>query len=361
MTTPKPTDPSTYNHRFVLTASGNRYHCVDQHPKHFRGSINEAPTLLLCHGFPDLWYGWRYQIAALAARGYRVICPSQLGYGDSDKPADLKKYSYKSVAYDMNSLLNELGVKGRVIVLGHDWGGMVAWRFVDFFPDRVIAIASVCTPYLPPAQPSTPYLDLEQLVHTKMPNFGYQLFFAEQETGAKLDEIAPQFFAGMFNEKWKSEKKTGGIAIQEGVMKRIIEGWIDKKKNGEQLKQPVSEPEYDYYLSTFQKNGLQHPLNWYRTRRINFLEEQEAQLPPFPAHIPALVLSAAKDDALPPAMAKNKAVMKCFPGGNLTVKVIEGADHWVLQDRRFRNGITKQLDEFIDENFAKEQKAISKL
>lgn len=52
---------------------------------------------------------------------------------------------------------------------------MVAWRFADFFPDRIIAIASVCTPYMPPAQPSTPYLDIEELVHTKMPNFGYQI------------------------------------------------------------------------------------------------------------------------------------------------------------------------------------------
>jgi len=57
-----------------------------------------------------------------------------------------------------------------------------------------------------------------------------------------LDEVAPQFFAGMFNQKWKSEKKTPGIAIEKGVMQRIIEGWIEKKKNGEHLKQPVSEP-----------------------------------------------------------------------------------------------------------------------
>lgn len=150
MTAPVPTNASSYNHRSVLTASGNRYACVDQPPAHYRGDINSAPTLLLCHGFPDLWYGWRYrefqlsvaltgaasianltsrnrraphllEIAAFAARGYRVICPSQLGYGDSDKPADLRKYSYRSVAYDMNSLLNELGCKGRVIVLGHDW------------------------------------------------------------------------------------------------------------------------------------------------------------------------------------------------------------------------------------------------
>ncbi|GAA5848681.1 hypothetical protein JCM5353_000248 [Sporobolomyces roseus] len=361
MSKPTPTDPYSYNHRFVKTTSGNRYHLIDQLPSHFLGSINQAPTLLLCHGFPDLWYGWRYQIAAFAARGYRVICPSQIGYGESDKPSGLGNYSYKSVAYDMNSLLNEVGCDGRVIVLGHDWGGMVAWRFADYFPHRVIAIASVCTPYMPPAQPSTPWLNLEELVQHKMPNFGYQLFFEQQETGGKLDMVAPQFFAGMFNQKWKSEKKTPGIAIEKGVMQRIIEGWIEKKKNGEQLKQPVSEPEYDYYLSTFAKNGLQHPLNWYRTRKINYLEEQEAQLPPFPAQIPALVLSAAGDDALPPSMADNKSVRKCFPGGNLKVKVIDEADHWVLQDPRYRDGVTKQLAEFIEENFAKEEKSNPKL
>lgn len=179
---PNPLDASTYNHRFVTVHSGNRYHLVDQPPTHWRGSVEEAPTILMCHGFPDLWYGWRYresrrrsigrswtgwdahhlllaEIAAFAARGFRVLCPSQLGYGGSSQPGAVEAYSYKSVAYDMNGLLDAVGA-GKVIVFGHDWcaalfrlcsrgrtlrrsrrGGMVAWRFADYFPHRVICIA----------------------------------------------------------------------------------------------------------------------------------------------------------------------------------------------------------------------------
>ncbi|GAA6059378.1 hypothetical protein JCM10212_003276 [Sporobolomyces blumeae] len=361
MSLPNPLSASSYNHRFVETASGNRYHLVDQPPARGHGGpVQLAPTVLMCHGFPDLWYGWRYQIRDFVSRGWRVICPSQLGYGGSSQPPDLAKYSYKAVAYDMNSILDQCGA-GRVVVLGHDWGGMVAWRFADFFPERVIAIASVCTPYLPPAKPGQPYLHLPNLVRSKLPNFGYQLFFAQEETGPKLNRVAPRFFAGMFNEQWKKEKKTGGIAIKEGVMQRIIEGWIDQMDKGQEMKEPKSEPEYDYYVAMFQKHGLHCPLNWYRTRRINFVQEQEANLPPFPSTIPALCLSAAKDDALPPEMANNKAVKACFPGGNLEVRVIEEADHWVLQDRRFRDDITKQLAEFVETNFAKERKRTTKL
>lgn len=56
-----PTDPTAFNHRFVKVASGHRYHLIDQAPLHHRGPISEAPTLLLAHGFPDSWYGWRYR------------------------------------------------------------------------------------------------------------------------------------------------------------------------------------------------------------------------------------------------------------------------------------------------------------
>lgn len=90
--------------------------------------------------------------------------------------------------------------------------------------------------------------------------------------------------------------------------------------------------EYLYYLRTFKKHGLHAPLNWYRTRRVNYFEEQQSGLShSFPAHIPALLLPAENDPALPPGMAKSQG--KYFPGGNLRVEVIKGADHWLLQVR----------------------------
>lgn len=141
-----PTDPTSFNHRFVLTASGNRYHLVDQPPTNWIGDTRDAPTLILFHGFPDLWYGWRYQIHEFASRGYRVLVPSHLGYGETDSPIDVRKYSFKSICYDMNSLLDQVGAK-RVSIFAHDWGGMIGWRFCNYFPDRIVAIASLS--YIP--------------------------------------------------------------------------------------------------------------------------------------------------------------------------------------------------------------------
>jgi hypothetical protein len=88
--------------------------------------------------------------------------------------------------------------------------------------------------------------------------------------------------------------------------------------------------ELDVYLNAYRKGGFAAPLNWYRTRQINFREEQLANLPPFPPHIPCLQLPASHDAALPPSMALSPAVLRCFPAGNLDVRVLEGADHWCL-------------------------------
>lgn len=134
--------------------------------------------------------------------------------------------------------------------------------------------------------------------------------------------------------------------------------------------------EYHYYLETFRKHGLYHPLNWYRTRRINHEEEQAARLGPVPAHIPALMIPAEKDPALPPAMADNPAVRKCFSGNLRVLPPIKGGDHWVLQvielvppgrhgdqridgpssamyqDVRYCDQVTRMLADFVDEVLA---------
>ncbi|GAA6020234.1 hypothetical protein JCM10207_004381 [Rhodosporidiobolus poonsookiae] len=350
---PNPLNPASYSHRFVTVPSGNRYHLVDEPPAHWQGPVEEAPTLLLCHGFPDLWYGWRYQIAAFASRGYRVLCPSQLGYGETSRPDDLRAYTYRSVAYDLNGVLDQVGAR-RVVVIGHDWGGMVAWRFAEYFPERVIAVASVCTPYLPPPSPTTPPFTDKEFI-ARVPNFGYQLFFASDRAAPKMEAVLDAFLAGSFSpptreKKLAAGKKVGGMATSEEGMEKSIERLRQAKEAG-QLPPMPDDPEYTYYLRTFRATGLTHPLNWYRTRTLNHLDEQHSDLAAcgFPAHIPALLLPATEDPALPPQMGKSPSVVRAFKGGNLRVKEIEGADHWLLQDRRFRSKVTGILDDFVQE------------
>lgn len=99
------------------------------------GPPDGAPVLLL-HGFPDLWWGWRQQIGALADAGYRVIVPDQRGYGRTAKPVGVRAYGMDHLMADMLALLDALG-HGSAHVVGHDWGGGVAWSLAARHPERV--------------------------------------------------------------------------------------------------------------------------------------------------------------------------------------------------------------------------------
>ncbi|GAA5828224.1 hypothetical protein JCM11251_002643 [Rhodosporidiobolus azoricus] len=365
---PNPLDPSSFTHRFVTVPSGRRFHIIDEAPEHWVGKVEEAPTVLLLHGFPDLWYGWRYQISYLSSRGYRVLCPTQTGYGESSRPAaeayqtcgsgdeldaSLEAYTYRSVAYDMAGVLDAVGA-GKVFVIGHDWGGAVAWRFTEYFPERALACISVCTPYFNPSSPSATYEPLSSLTKTKLPNFGYQLFFASETVPAKFDKICGRLLAGMFSTEVRESKIKAGkvdkMPVKEGEFEKFVDGLIDKQEKGELPELPKDE-EFRYYNAVFSKSGFATPTNWYRTRRLNFRDDQLARFAErgFPKDIPSLLLPAGEDNALPPSMALSPAMKKAFKGGNLRIEVIEGADHWLLQDRRFRDKVSEKLDSFIQE------------
>lgn len=128
-----PLDPSSYPRRSVLLSTGRTYHFVDT------GSpAPSAPTLLCIHGFPDNWYGYRYQIPHWS-RVARVIVPDMLGYGGTDKPRDASEYSTKKLSADLTALLDLLDVQ-QAIVIGHDWGAFTAARFALWAPDRLKAL-----------------------------------------------------------------------------------------------------------------------------------------------------------------------------------------------------------------------------
>src|SRR5215212_5318692 len=87
----------------------------------------DGPLVILLHGFPECWYGWRHQIAPLAAAGLRVVAPDQRGYNLSDKPAGIAAYRLDMLADDVIGIADALGQE-RFAVAGHDWGGVVAWH-----------------------------------------------------------------------------------------------------------------------------------------------------------------------------------------------------------------------------------------
>jgi len=110
-------------------------------------------TVVLLHGFPDTNYGWRHLIKPIARAGFDVFAPSMRGYGPEDK-AFLKKdddLRMELICKDVDALLTALQVD-KAVVVGHDWGGTVAWNFSCHYPHRTLAIASFCTPFFPVPQ-----------------------------------------------------------------------------------------------------------------------------------------------------------------------------------------------------------------
>jgi len=106
----------------------------------------DGTLVILLHGFPEFWYGWRRQIEALAAAGYRVWAPDQRGYNLSDKPPGLHSYRIDTLAADVIGLMDAAGAE-KAYLVGHDWGGAVAWWVAAQYPQRLHKLVILNVPH----------------------------------------------------------------------------------------------------------------------------------------------------------------------------------------------------------------------
>ncbi|KAI9269890.1 Alpha/Beta hydrolase protein [Sporodiniella umbellata] len=296
-------DPSTYNHQYA-NVNGIRMHYVDE-------NSSSDKALVLVHGWPDLWIGWREQIYFLASLGYRVIVPSLRGFGETDAPVDPSEYGFGIISKDIVGLLDHLEIP-TVTVVGHDWGGFVVWRFAQFHPERVKAIASFCTPYAPPAQQE---ITLEQIVQV-LPNFKYQLYLVTPEAEKDINDNVGKFFRRIFrpiHEMTDSliDRTTGTLA----------EGRPDRERS-----KVINPLVMEYYVNQYTKNGSRGGLNWYKQTYNNYV--QCKHLDPI-IRKPSLMVVAEKDAALPPSMAKN--MPEHIPG--VQIEHVKDSGHWILWEK----------------------------
>jgi len=122
--------PGPWTHRSV-SANGIRLHVVE---------AGEGPLVVLLHGFPEFWWSWRHQLRALSAAGYRAVAVDLRGYGESDKPP--RGYDLWTLAGDVDGLIRALG-EPRAHVVGHGWGGAIAWTLAALHPRRVHTLTAI--------------------------------------------------------------------------------------------------------------------------------------------------------------------------------------------------------------------------
>jgi epoxide hydrolase 4 len=106
----------------------------------------EGPLVVLLHGFPEFWFGWRFQISALAAAGLRVVAPDMRGYNLSARPAGVAAYHVDRLATDVRELIRDRGAD-RAFLAGHDWGAAVAWVTAMNHPEVVERLAILNVPH----------------------------------------------------------------------------------------------------------------------------------------------------------------------------------------------------------------------
>jgi epoxide hydrolase 4 len=106
----------------------------------------DGPVVLLLHGFPEFWYGWRRQIAPLASAGFRVIVPDQRGYNLSSKPTGVGAYSLTELVSDVIAVADQLGQE-KIYLAGHDWGAAVAWSTALLYPQRIAKLMVLNVPH----------------------------------------------------------------------------------------------------------------------------------------------------------------------------------------------------------------------
>jgi soluble epoxide hydrolase/lipid-phosphate phosphatase len=276
------TTMETWTHRSVDT-NGIRMHYVEQ---------GQGFPVLLCHGFPELWYSWRHQIPALADAGLRAIAPDLRGYGETDKPPNIEDYDVHHLVGDLVGLLDALGID-RTVIVGHDWGGVIVWWMALMHPDRVERVVSLNTPFMP--HTDIPPTELFR----RLPDgrFNYILYF--QEPGRAERDIEPN-----------------------------LEAWLENTVRSLAVRKDFLSPDdLRVFVEAFRKGGLTGPLNYYRNFDRNW--ETTPHLAGRQVLCPALMISAEGDPILRPEATEG--MERHVP--NLTRRLVPDCGHWTQQER----------------------------
>lgn len=281
-----------------------------------------GPLVLFCHGWPESWYSWRHQLAALAAAGYRAVAPDMRGYGSTDAPAEIEQYTLLHLVGDMVDLVQQLGETSAVVV-GHDWGAPVAWHAALLRPDLFPAVVGMSVPFTPPARTDL-LTSLEKLgIHT----FYMQYF---QTPGVAEAEFERDIEASVRRIQFSAsgdapEKATFGVV---DPARGYLGGTIDP----ETLPVWLTPEDVAHYAGEFRRAGFRGGLNWYRNLRRN-----AALLAPWRGCVirqPSMFIAGARDGVM--KFPASKKQIDDFPRtlpGIRGCHILEGAGHWVQRER----------------------------
>lgn len=282
-------------------------------------AAGDGPAVVCCHGFPDLAYGWRHLLPALAAAGYRALAPDQRGYGATGGPDSVEAYDIHHLTGDLVGLLDALGI-ARAVFVGHDWGGTVAWMTALLHPNRVAGVIGVNTPYYP--RPSTaPIARLRA-------QFGDTHYMVAAQRPGELDRVLAADVRRTFTQIVRSgvppDETLSGWLGADGRMRTLADTVLGPPMPGVPL---LSAPDLSVYVDAFTRSGFTGGLNWYRNLDRNWATTP--QLGGARITAPALMVTAEWDVLLPPAAAERMRPL--VP--DLELVMLPRCGHWTPLER----------------------------
>jgi epoxide hydrolase 4 len=259
-----------------------------------------GPLIVLLHGFPEFWFGWRLQIAPLAAAGFRVVAPDMRGYNLSSRPTDVAAYTGDRLAADVRGLIRELGSESALLV-GHDWGGTAAWTTAMNHPEVVDRLA-----ILDAAHPRSLQKGLRN--PRQLRKSWYFFFFAIPALPERVVRSRHWRFLRRF-------VRAARPAYTPQDIERYVEAWS-------------------------QPGAASGMINYYRASVRESSKRPKPQIPPISA--PTLVIWGQEDDYL--GRGVRQPDRADVPGLD-RVEELPGASHWVHHDEHER--VTQLLIDFF--------------
>ncbi|UKJ65859.1 alpha/beta hydrolase [Cellulosimicrobium cellulans] len=219
------------------------------------GRENAGRPVVLCHGWPELAFSWRHQMAALAAAGYHVIAPNQRGFGRSSRPAEVSDYDVVHLTGDLVGLLDHFGYEDATFV-GHDWGANVVWTAAVLHPTRVREVVALSVPYMERGE-VPPLAFIEAVVGSD----SYFVHFNRRPgvADALFDANARRFLRNLY--------RTGEPAAGPASGTWLLDLARAETPRGEPV---LSDAELAVFVDAFEASGFTPSLNWYRNLDRNW-------------------------------------------------------------------------------------------
>ncbi|MCJ1459637.1 hypothetical protein MMC28_010016 [Mycoblastus sanguinarius] len=294
---------STYTTTRALTYS--YIHIPPQFPK--------TQYILFLHGFPSTSRDWRHQISFFTAKGYGILAPDLLGFGETSKPSELEMYRGEGMASDIVEILVSEGV-GVVVGVAHDWGCFLLSRLANYHPERFSAYAYIDHGYSAPGDSLTTA--------------------AMQHINSSSESVESLFFAtdNEINKKYKGA--LGGFRT-----------WLTEGKTAD-LPAYLTSEDHKHYQHAFsvEKGGYGPGTNWYRASLRNINEEDEQKIPTSAHTLTHPTLLIASTNFITATVNFPEQMRPHVP--DLKVEKVNGG-HWLQLEKA--DEVNKILDKFVEE------------